>query len=108
MRRVSVVGTTVAARPSFARDLACALDAERIELDISIGVELDRAPIEILCARPTPRLRASDGCRRQLFEGETDCVAARRPLVWLDYPFRSCCFVCCAESSIAHSPARRS
>src|SRR5882757_1127622 len=48
MRRVSVVGTTGSGKTIFARDLACALDAERIELDMLYwGPNWTERPIEI-------------------------------------------------------------
>ena len=89
MRRVSVVGTTGSGKTIFARDLACALDAERIELDMLYwGPNWTERPIEIFM-RETDAATARE---RWVADGNYSKVRPivwRRAdtLVWLDYPF---------------------
>jgi len=89
MRRVSVVGTTGSGKTIFARDLAGALDAERIELDMLYwGPNWTERPIEIFM-RETDAATARE---RWVADGNYSKVRPivwRRAdtLVWLDYPF---------------------
>lgn len=88
MRRISVVGTTGSGKTTFARDLAWALDAERIELDMLYwGPNWTERPLEIF-VRETDAATA-----REPWVADGNCSKVRPivwrradTLVWLDYP----------------------